>query len=230
MKRLTALLLCVIITFSCAACAKDNKNQKKEAEAVKSTEKIISIKEEDILGQWKVTLSLENALSVLGYTLTDLVGDLTAEDIGCNATIDLVFVFEEEGKGALVLTGQQIDSFFLNVYTSFYTYLSDYDVATEMYEKTKTELDEKALDDFGVSGWPAAMEKEIENINTQAKEAPAEDSLSAITYKIDQDRLIVTYEADSTVEIYKMQDSQLVCIKSDNTEGDPSVYTYSKVK
>lgn len=236
MKKIITVLLCMALLCTSLSCGKKEDTKKNEEtvapaeDTAAEEEPYTLISEEDILGQWSVTLDLENSLSILGYTTADLFGDSSPEEVGCTAALELIMNYERDGKGVLILTGEQIDSFFLDVYTAFYGYISDYSVATEMYDMTKEELDKNAYEEYEVSTWPEAMEKELEFLKTQASENPTEDSLSTYTYTIDREKLTVIYEADSTVEIYNMKDSKLVCITSDNTNGDPAVYTYEKVQ
>lgn len=230
MKRILTFLLCLILVFSFCSCSGREEAPKGNAN-IQNPETETKIESaDDIIGEWSVLLSVENALPVFGYTLTDLFGDFTAEEVGCTETLELTMKFEKDGKGSLILTGEEIDSFFLDIYTSFYTYLSDYSVATKYYSMTESELDSNAYDEYGVSGWGEAMQKVIKNFEAEALETPAEDSISDFTYSISEGELTVTYTADSTVEVYTLQNGCLVCIESDNTTGDPAIYTYTRIK
>ena len=130
MKKIITVLLCMALLCTALSCGK-KEDIKKNEETVAPAEDTAAeeepytlISEEDILGQWSVTLDLENSLSILGYTTADLFGDSSPEEVGCTAALELIMNYEKDGKGVLILTGEQIDSFFLNVYTAFYGYLS----------------------------------------------------------------------------------------------------------
>lgn len=227
MKRLIALFLIFTIVFSFAACFDGDSKAEKKQDAGVTADPEAHL---PYVGTWKCTLPLEVALLMNGITASSLFGDYTAEEVGCDSTLDLYFEFKEDKTGSLVQKGTDFDAFFLEIYRDYYTFLSDYETASEVYGISETTLDKNAHDQYGVTTWPEAMDKAYEEMEQNAIEAPANDSVSGIVYSVSGNILTVTYTADSTKDVFEYKNGSLVCTQSDNMNGDVSGYCFTKVE
>jgi len=232
MKKYIALLLSLILAISLISCSKTKEKKKTDTTEGTTAEQTdpTEVEGADLLkGRWTCPLSVESTLAINGQTLDILMGDLTPEEIGFDAKMNVYLDFNSDGSATFKQSGSEFDTFMLELYSCFYNYLSDYDIATALYEMDKATLDNNAHDQYGVSTWPEAMQEVIKSMTEQAEANPTPDAVSDITYSYSNGKVTLTYTDDSTVEVYTLNGDTLTCTETDNFNGDASVFTYSRV-
>lgn len=240
MKKLIIVLLTILLTASVCSCGTKMKTPKSDtvesqvqetADNSADTEEPTAEDEKDFIlaGQWICPLSAEHTVAINGQSLETIMGGFTPEQVGCTSTMNVYLNFKPDGTATFTQKGSELDATMLDLYTSFYEYISDYEIASELYDMDSAHLDYNAHEQYGVTTWPEAMQQVIENMKKQAEESPTGDAVSEIFYTLEGDTLTLTYLSDNTTEVYNLNGNTLTCISTDNFTGDPAVFTYKRI-